>query len=750
MNTIKKNPVQSLGYNFIPADFMPKGKDEYYLRNAQNVNGIKYRQLTAYEIEVLVRNRNTSDNWNNILVSNAFNPELVQNCKFYGLVRIGKLEPFYVEFKNLRRPVGFYNSTIISCDFGDNVVIDNVTYISHYIVGNEVIIINVNEAATTDYAKFGNGIVKDGEAEEIRIWLEVCNENGGRKIMPFAGMLPGDAYLWTRFRNNDTLQKKFKEFSTKKSDNRRGYYGTIGDRTVIKNCRILKDVNIGSDAYIKGANKIKNVTINSSAKAMTQIGEGCELVNGIIDHGCRIFYGVKAVRFFMASHSQLKYGARLINSYLGNNSTISCCEVLNSLIFPSHEQHHNNSFLCAALLNGQTNIAAGATIGSNHNSRGADGEMVAGRGFWPGLCVSLKHNSKFASFTILAKGDYPAELNIPVPFSLVSNEVHTNELVVMPGYWFQHNLYALARNSWKYVDRDKRDHKIQNIEFNYLAPDSINEIVSSLTLFQKLAGTAYLKKEGNKHEISDENAIRVGKELLESNASIVNELNIVAENFENSGRTVRLVKVLPCYQIFKDLVSYYAVHQLIEYINANNFSSLEDLQASLPTRPVITRWINVGGQLIPQQEIDKLLRNIQSNKIKGWHEVHEFYKEQGETYHEQKLHHAIAALKETHGIQLKKISASVFENMLQKNLLTREWLVNQIYAARAKDYKNPFRKMVYENEEEMNKILGSIRDNGFIKHETESLSAYKKNIATILKKITSNKARTTKISIPAG
>ena len=68
-------------------------------------------------------------------------------------------------------------------------------------------------------------------------------------------------------------------------------------------------------------------------------------------------------------------------------------------------------------------MAAGATIGSNHNSRGPDGEIVAGRGFWPGLCVSLKHNSKFASFTIIAKGDFPAELNIPIPFSLVSNDV---------------------------------------------------------------------------------------------------------------------------------------------------------------------------------------------------------------------------------------------------------------------------------------------------------------------------------------
>jgi len=30
---------------------------------------------------------------------------------------------------------------------------------------------------------------------------------------------------------------------------------------------------------------------------------------------------------------------------------------------------------------GQSNMAAGATIGSNHNSRSADGELVAARGF---------------------------------------------------------------------------------------------------------------------------------------------------------------------------------------------------------------------------------------------------------------------------------------------------------------------------------------------------------------------------------
>ena len=54
MNVISKNPLALLGYGFIEPSYLPAGKDEYYLRNKQNKNGISYRQLTAFEIEVLV------------------------------------------------------------------------------------------------------------------------------------------------------------------------------------------------------------------------------------------------------------------------------------------------------------------------------------------------------------------------------------------------------------------------------------------------------------------------------------------------------------------------------------------------------------------------------------------------------------------------------------------------------------------------------------------------------------------------
>jgi hypothetical protein len=731
MNQIKKNPVTSLGYNFVPQEMLQRGQDEYFLRNRQNNNGIRYRGLTAYEIEVLVRNRNTSDNWNNILVSDSFNPEQVHNCKFYGLVRIGKLEPFYLEFKNLRRPVGLYNSTIISSDFGDNVVVDNVNYISHYIIGNEVIIVNVNELATTNYAKFGNGIIKDGEPESLRIYLEICNENGGRKVIPFDGMLPGDAYLWTQHRDDEKMQSKFREMTLKRFDTHRGHYGAIGDRTVIKNCKIIKDVNIGTDAYLKGANKLKNLTINSSAEANSQIGEGCELVNGIIDFGCRIFYGVKAVRFFMASHSQLKYGARLINSYLGNNSTISCCEVLNSLIFPFHEQHHNNSFLCAALLNGQTNIAAGATIGSNHNSRSPDGELIAGRGFWPGLCVSLKHNSKFASFTIIAKADYPAELNIPVPFSLVSNDVTNDQLVVMPAYWFMYNMYALARNSWKYGDRDKRTDKKQHIEYDFLAPDTVNEMIDALELFEKLVGDAWLERQPVPKE---EDARAIGKKLLLSEEGTVKDLEVIAHGFENSNRKVRLIKVHSAYRIFRELILLYASNVLVSQIRDNKISSYDELLQSLPARITLSEWKNIGGQLIRSEEVERLHMHLKSGKIKTWNDVHSFYNKQAQRYPDEKLAHALAALKKVHGLTIARKRQEEFAGILQQSANTKQWMAENIFRSREKDYENPFREMVYSSQEEMNKVVGSLTDNPFIQQEREAANQYRRSINSIVKK----------------
>jgi hypothetical protein len=401
---------------------------------------------------------------------------------------------------------------------------------------------------------------------------------------------------------------------------------------------------------------------------------------------------------------------------------------LNSLIFPFHEQHHNNSFLCAALLKGQTNIAAGATIGSNHNSRSPDGEVIAGRGFWPGLCVSLKHNSRFAAFTIIAKGDYPAELNITVPFSLVSNDVAHDTLIVMPGYWFMYNMYALARNSWKYSDRDKRTEKIQMIEYDFLAPDTINEILSALHLFRQLTGDAWKSKFNG----TQEDAVEIGHELLEKNDASLQELDILAPNFENTNRRVKLVKVPAAYHLFKELIRYYASTLLTEFIAKNKIKSTGDLVSLLP-KATLSDWQNIGGQLIKTEELDKALKNIRSGKMKSWDEIHNLYLTQSEKYSTEKLSHALAAVKKVSGFTVSTSKTLALKELLQGSVNTRQWMVDNIYSSREKDYSNPFRMMVYSNEQEMEKVVGSLDDNPFILQQQEALKFYKRKVNKIVR-----------------
>ncbi|WP_185218644.1 DUF4954 family protein [Sphingobacterium mizutaii] len=710
MGYIIKIPLNRIGYDFIPADYLPKGKDEYYLRFEQNKSNKQYRNLTEEEIRILELNHNESTDWNDVLVTDKFLPKQIKRSKFFGLVRIGDMEEVYLEYRDIRLPVGIYNSQIISCDLGDCVALHQVRYIAHFIVGNEVILLNVNEMETSSNAKFGNGILKVGDPDKSRIFLELCNENGGRSVLPFDGMQAADVYLWTRNRQDKELQQRFFDITNAKFNDIRGYYSEIGDRTVIKNSHTFKNVKIGSDAYIKGISKLKNVTINSTAEAYTQIGEGCELVNGIIGYGCRVFYGVKAVRFILSSYSQLKYGARLINSFLGDNSTISCCEVLNSLIFPAHEQHHNNSFLCAALIKGQSNMAAGATVGSNHNSRGADGEIIAGRGFWPGLCVSLKHNSRFASYTLIVKGDFLHELDIKFPFSLVSNDVTHDRLIIVPGYWFMYNMYALMRNTNKFISRDKRSFKNQYFEYDILAPDTVNEIFTGIKEIEQAVSKS----------LNTDNPAA----WLNNNEKAVDE--IFLDNAEFSKRKVVLLKPKEAYQLFKRLARYYAVCQVLEHVDPMDFN--KTIQALVNAGLKREEFENVGSQLVPVSKLDQLLQDLKDKKINSWDEMHKNYHHLSDAYIQDKLKHSLASLQEVTETDTAEWNAEFWNKLFDEALETKKWICDEIYNSRSKDYHNPFRLMVYENEEEMNEVVGRLEDNSFINQQSAEFEGFQNKV----------------------
>ena len=717
MERVTLLPPEALSDGWIDAQYLPEGKDKYYIRNRQ----VKqpeggWRHLHSDEIERLVKNNNTASSWDTLWVTDEFNPSVVKDNKFYGTVRIGRISNGALQYHDLRLPVGITNSNIHSCDIGDNCAIHDVHYLSHYIIGSHSMLFNIQEMSTTDHAKFGNGIVKDGEPESVRVRIEIMNETGARSVLPFDGMIPADAYLWGRYVDDATLQQRLHDITQRTIDHHRGYYGEIGERCVIKNSSIIKDVKIGTDCYIKGASKLKNITINSSEKEPSQIGENVILVNGIVGYGCRIFYSCTAVKFILGNNSNLKYGARLINSIMGDNSTISCCEVLNNLIFPGHEQHHNNSFLIASVIMGQSNMAAGATIGSNHNSRTNDGELAAGRGFWPGLCSSVKHSSRFASFVLLAKGDYPAEMNISLPFSLVNNNNHTNHLEVMPAYWWMYNMYALARNTWKYRTRDKRITKVQNIEFDTFAPDTMQEVIHARELLELWVGRAYtdISNEDNK-------ALReLGRRLLHGERKVVDELTILGEGVENSQREVHILKAYDAYHAYGDMLIHYAMNCII----SDDSVTIDELRTMLTEARATQcekQWINLGGQLVTEEDIDILRQDICDGTLNSWNAIHDRYDELWAHYSTDKLRHALHAL-------CIVLDTDVMTDELWLQALAHEERIQrriseQVYLSRKKDHDNPFRAATCRNEQEALIIFGEPEDNKFVCQVREEMLA---------------------------
>jgi len=284
-------------------------------------------------------------------------------------------------------------------------------------------------------------------------------------------------------------------------------------------------------------------------------------------------------------------------------------------------------------------------------------------------------------------------------------------------------MYALTRNAGKYETRDKRSEKLQKLEYDWLAPDSVNEMFHALQLMKKFSGQAWSKK--NRKKLSDKEIFLKGEKLLEENDPSLEELEILAEGFENSRRKTELIKVGQSYQIFKELIVYYGISEIINFATEKNINSWQKLLQRLPLKAKRNDWMNVGGQLLPQASVDTLLKRIRSGKLESWDAVHEFYHKNSEVYKDQKLQHAIASMLEITKTPFSKFTKRIFKRFLEQALATREWMTKAIYESRAKDHHNEFRTMVYDNLQQMDKVIGKLDENEFINQQVEELKKLK-------------------------
>ncbi|MFM1835776.1 MAG: hypothetical protein RJA04_463, partial [Bacteroidota bacterium] len=300
--------------------------------------------------------------------------------------------------------------------------------------------------------------------------------------------------------------------------------------------------------------------------------------------------------------------------------------------------------------------------------------------------------------------------------SLLGNDDASGGLLIIAGYWFQYNMYAIARNAWKFAARDQRIEKNMLLEFDYLAPDTVSEILQARELFCQWVGDALGKDAA------------AGKAWLENPANEQENLAVWATGIENSKRKTRVAKTYRAYHIFGDLLQYHAAKEWVATAaRYPDQKPIDLLHKTLANATAIQTWDNIGGQLIPSGAVADLKSAIKSGQISRWSEVHRFYENQAALYPDQKFENALNGL--------LKVKTDAIENIpawLNKAVETARFLTEGIEKSRSKDYQDPFRLAMFGNAKELEAVIGDLNDNEFIQQSKVNQQVFEEKIKSLL------------------
>ncbi len=445
----------------------PKGKSILF--------GDDIRPLTEEEIETLIQNGCYSADWSEIsVVKNGFDVFRVHDTCFWGTCVLGKFSEESEASPGVNFPCGLYNSTIINCEIGDNVLIHNIGIMSNYVIEENAVICNVSELVANENTAFGNG--KE---------LEIAIETGGRETLVYADITIPVAETVATSRANRDLLKHYEEFVAEYVKRVTSPKGIIKRGACIKNTNKIYDLFLGEAGVIDNAGLVKNVTVLSNKDEKTSIIDGAYVVNSILQWGSEAASMAIVDSSVLTEHSHVERHGKVTQSIIGPNTGVAEGEVTACLVGPFVGFHHQALLIAAFWPEGKGNIGYGANVGSNHTGKAPDQEIWCGEGTFFGLGVNIKFPSDFsrAPYTIIATAVNSLPQKIEFPFSLINTSAALypgispayNE--IFPGWVLSDNIFTIRRSEGKFKKRNKA--RRTQFDFEVFRPDIIDMMLDA-------------------------------------------------------------------------------------------------------------------------------------------------------------------------------------------------------------------------------------------------------------------------------
>lgn len=629
-----------------------------------------YRKLFPEEISQLkLQHCVAIDGWDNINVSHCFATQNIKDVTFSG---VNYLACFTQKINNSRVHdyAGIYHAHIHNCTIKDQVYIKNIgCTISHYIVEENCMLINVASLTVDEENTFGNGIN-----------VSPVNEAGGREVSLYNELSVHTAYMMAFYGDKPQLTSRIRKMISDYSAKIKSNTGRIEKNTLVMNCGTIANVNIGESCTLEGVTLLKNGTINSSIDAPTYIGHDVNACSFIISSGSLVGDGA------FLRHCFVGQGCEIANHYTAENSLFfansQCLQGEACSIFagPYTVTHHKSTLLIAGYYSFFN--AGSGTNQSNHMYKlGPLHQGVIERGSKTGSDSYVLWPAKIGAFTMILGRHYGNPDISELPFSYLIED--NGKSVLMPGQ----NIFSVGttRDVDKWPQRDKRkDHAwLDYLTTDALNPFTINKILKGIEILNQL----------------QEKASPQGKNIMYKNTQIP------------------LTSIKRGIKLYEQALIKYIGDELTSTIKQTNFEKAKSFNASLNH---IDEWIDLGGLVCRKKSIAALIEQIENKEIPV-EELNARYALLFSHYPSLKKEHAYQVLMSYFHINIHQCETKEITDFLQ------EWMTNneKILSSITMDAKKEFnaKSMIgfgmdgdmETKEADFRNVRGTAEDNSFLK-----------------------------------
>lgn len=584
-------------------------------------NNKQYRSLSAAEIDTLKSQNCTASNWETISVSEIFISENIRNVHFSGVVTIGD-NSGTVEFNGgIIQNCGIYDSHVHNCSVGDHVLIHKISnYIANYDIGDHVVLQNVELIAVESESTFGNGIK-----------VATLDETGGRGVMIYDRLSAQLAYFLAWYKHKSNLIIELENMIQAYTDGVKSKKGIIGEHSIIRNCRIIKNVKIGPYTQADGSIRLENGSINSNQFAPVKIGAGILTENFIFSSGSEVLDGAIISNCFVGQ------GCILGKQYSAENSLFfancqgfhgEACSIFGG---PYTVTHHKSTLLIAGMFS-FCNAGSGSNQSNHMYKLGPIHHGIVERGSKTTSDSYILWPAKIGAFTLVMGRHYKNTDTSELPFSyLVENK---DDSWVAPGV----NLRSVGtiRDVMKWPRRDRRTdpNKLDCINHNLLSPFTIKKMIKGIQILSNLKEIS-----GETTEVFAYHNTLIGRRALEKGI-----------------------------ELYEMAIWKFLGNSVISQIEKCDAQSFDDLKKCLRPRHSIGQgdWSDISGLLAPKSEIHRITKLIEKRELSSLPEIDAELKKLHERYYEYEWTWAADLLTDRTGKQIEEITVADLSEVIEK------------------------------------------------------------------------------------